>query len=128
MERLTDNETYCSFTDCDYDGKCKWGNYCYDKRLYDKLKEYEDLEEQGLLLRLPCKVGQTVYAFDYPTSNIVVVVKEAVEKIHLRDERIVVETDGGFYETKDFGRIVFLTKEEAEAALAKMKEGVIDEA
>ena len=27
-----------------------------------KLAEYEDLEEQGLLLRLPCKVGSTVYA------------------------------------------------------------------
>lgn len=28
----------------------------------EKLKEYEDIEEQGLLLRLPCKVGDTVYA------------------------------------------------------------------
>ena len=26
-----------------------------------KLKEYEDLEEQGRLLKLPCKVGDTVY-------------------------------------------------------------------
>ena len=29
--------------------------------VYRKLKEYEDAEEQGLLLRLPCKVGDTVY-------------------------------------------------------------------
>ena len=28
-----------------------------------KLAEYEDLEEQGLLLRLPCKVGDTVYRY-----------------------------------------------------------------
>lgn len=27
----------------------------------DKLADYEDAEEQGLLLRLPCKVGDTVY-------------------------------------------------------------------
>ena len=27
-----------------------------------ELKQYNDLEEQGLLLRLPCKVGSTVYA------------------------------------------------------------------
>ena len=26
-----------------------------------KCKEYEELEEQGLLLQLPCKVGDTVY-------------------------------------------------------------------
>lgn len=29
--------------------------------LREKLKYYEDAEEQGLLLRLPCKVGDTVY-------------------------------------------------------------------
>lgn len=27
----------------------------------EKLAEYEDLEEQGLLVRLPCKVGDIVY-------------------------------------------------------------------
>ena len=26
-----------------------------------KLKDYEDLEEQGRLIKLPCKVGDTVY-------------------------------------------------------------------
>ena len=26
-----------------------------------KLKDYEDLEEQGKLIKLPCKVGDTVY-------------------------------------------------------------------
>lgn len=29
-------------------------------KLVDKLGEYEDLEEQGLLLRVPCKVGDTI--------------------------------------------------------------------
>lgn len=29
--------------------------------LREKLKEYEDLEEQGRLIKLPCKVGDTVY-------------------------------------------------------------------
>lgn len=30
--------------------------------VYRKLKDYEDAEEQGLFLKLPCKVGDTVYA------------------------------------------------------------------
>lgn len=30
-------------------------------RVLQKLADYEDLEEQGLLLKLPCKVGDTVY-------------------------------------------------------------------
>ena len=30
------------------------------RRIIERLAEYEDLEEQGLLLRLPCKVGTEV--------------------------------------------------------------------
>ena len=30
----------------------------------EKSKEYLDLEEQGLLLRLPCKVGDTAYCIE----------------------------------------------------------------
>ena len=36
------------------------------RKVLRKLAEYEDLEEQGLLLRLPCKVGSTLYQ---PISN-----------------------------------------------------------
>ena len=35
------------------------------KQYFEKLAEYEDLEEQGLLLRLPCKVGDTVYSVSF---------------------------------------------------------------
>ena len=31
----------------------------------EKLATYEDAEEQGLLIRLPCKVGDSVYRFWY---------------------------------------------------------------
>ncbi len=33
--------------------------------LRERLKKYEDLEEQGRLLELPCKVGDTVWGIDY---------------------------------------------------------------
>ena len=33
--------------------------------LGERLKAYEDAEEQGLLVRLPCKVGDTVYSVIY---------------------------------------------------------------
>ena len=32
------------------------------RKVLRRLAEYEEAEEQGLLLRLPCKVGSTVYA------------------------------------------------------------------
>lgn len=34
------------------------------EKLARKLAEYEDLEEQGLLLKLPCKVEDTIYVND----------------------------------------------------------------
>lgn len=41
-------------------------------KVLQKLGEYEDAEEQGLLLRLPCKVGDTVYVDStiLPVKNI----------------------------------------------------------
>ena len=34
------------------------------EKVITKLGEYEDLEEQGLLVKLPCKVGDTVWVID----------------------------------------------------------------
>ena len=92
------------------------------KKVLNKLGEYEDAEEQGLLLRLPCKIGDTLYTFYYPRGDIVIVVEEEVIEITVPEDGILIETYGGFYRFGDFGKTVFLTKEEAEQALAKMKE------
>ena len=35
----------------------------YEENIVEKLAEYEDAEEQGLLLWLPCKVGDKVYRY-----------------------------------------------------------------
>ena len=35
----------------------------------NRLAEYEDMEEQGLLLRLPCKVGDTIYRCGDPIKR-----------------------------------------------------------
>ena len=81
-----------------------------------KLAEYEELEEQGLLLRLPCKVGSELY-FVHKCP--------AYEKV---DGKLV-PTE--FYEIRDLkfivllidyiGKTLFLTREEAEEELRKMK-------
>lgn len=36
-------------------------NFAPAKKAVERLAEYEDAEEQGLLVHLPCKVGDTVY-------------------------------------------------------------------
>ena len=35
----------------------------------EKLADYEDLEEQGVLVILPCKVGDTVYAIGFNNNK-----------------------------------------------------------
>ena len=71
MERLTEVENGTAMvkgcgSNCkygfEYCRKEDWENCKTIDDVIDKLAEYEDLEEQGLLLRLPCKVGDTVYA------------------------------------------------------------------
>lgn len=91
-------------------------------------EEYHKLEKQGLFLRLPCKIGDTVYTTD-----------EMYNKI--REWEIVavsIDRSGVFYKWKSTDKTglhigfkgfyisqleatVFLTKAEAEEALKKMR-------
>ena len=43
----------------------KYRRRFFEGEAVDKLAEYEDLDEKGLLLRLPCKVGDTVYSVSF---------------------------------------------------------------
>jgi hypothetical protein len=100
-----------------------------------KYKRWKEAEEQGLLLRLPCKVGDILYVIDtdekidnlgimpYTIDNIVILnTREVLFKYDNYDgvicylENII--TDKPYL---DYYR-VFLTKSEAEQELAKMKE------
>ena len=58
-KRFTDGTYYCE--DIEDVGIKGINAPTYVGKVVDKLADYEDLEEQGLLLRLPCKVGDTVY-------------------------------------------------------------------
>ena len=62
MERLT--KTYSDGTHGSSDSlPCGENSYDYKNLLIEKLGKYEDLEEQGRLIKLPCKVGNTVYRY-----------------------------------------------------------------
>lgn len=122
MERLTDNTDYCtSWSDCDMpEGKCVFLQNCYDRKLYNKLKEYEDAEEQGLLLRLPCKVGDTLYEASRQWET---VITRTVAAIVICNNSIWIRNGCG--DSFEYGVEVFLTKAEAEAALERIKENAI---
>ena len=80
--------------------------------------EYEDLEEQGLLLRLPCKVGDTVYLVDFEEKMYDEATVMSLE-IDTRDNRVLLNSD---YEIGTWAEdcYVFYTKAEAEQALERM--------
>lgn len=75
-----------------------------------ELYEYRKAEEQGLLLRLPCPVGTKVYAL----------VNECEEMYEPSSWYTTIsEEKFDFYMIDVFGKEVFLTREEAEAAIAE---------
>ena len=114
--------------------KTKTGNYTSAdctvsiRQVYDKMGAYEDAEEKGLLLKLPCKVGDTLYS---TLEGKVIKLEVSSVKYHCEAEnhgvfireRIIIETDDIVTEI-DFsyiGKSVFLTQEEAEQTLAQSK-------
>lgn len=92
------------------------------KEWLEELKEYKAAEEHGLLLRLPCKIGTTVYAIaedcngDYHDCN-----WRRCEICECLDRHIE-EIGFELFMVEDMGKQIFLTEAEAEAALAKMKD------
>lgn len=94
-----------------------------------KLAEYEDLEEQGLLVRLPCKVGDTVYRVNSGAKQ--PIIPMTVSEIHFlccKNERAVrfdaigkEDMGESCYRLEDIGRIVFLTHEEAVNKLEELE-------
>lgn len=120
-------------------------DYCPIQKAFDRLAAYENAmpleqtqelaqaEKDGRLVVLPCKVGDTVYQIDYMTNrealkfgipateNLFGSRKYARKHAKYRPlfvrERKMLKT---LY--SEIGKKVFLTREEADAALKKMEE------
>lgn len=114
--------SFISSADCaeKYEQVAKW---------LKELKSYKEAEEQGLLVRLPCKVGDTVYRVNAGAKQ--PIIPMTVSEIHFlcyKNERAVrfdaigkEDMGESCYRLEDIGRIVFLTREEAEKKLEEMK-------
>ena len=103
-------------------------DYCptYDKAvlmLLEELKQDRIAEEQGLLLRLPCKIGRKVF---YVQKCLAPSCKECkgflrVDNCYCQYKARIFEQKFDYRHLKAFDKSVFLTKEEAEQALARME-------
>lgn len=94
--------------------------------LAEKLYEYEDLEEQGRLVKLPCKVGNIVYCIENKEIYTCTVEKISISKnngvwVEINFPKEMPDIVAIEYNLDDIGKTVFLAKSEAEAAMNKLK-------
>ena len=100
------------------------GNCKTVENMIKKLATYEDLEEQGLLVRLPCKVGDDLYCIVNGEVKKLKVHSFGVPDFEIID--IEFKYVDGFKIVRfvgEVGKTVFLTHEEAENKLEEMKNG-----
>ena len=127
MERLTTRNiagvaVYKNPFECERCGDTIWRLPDYGNGSpTEKLADYEDAEEQGLLLRLPCPIGTTVYKttwWDDVQEKVKVDGKTFYRTVH---KHKVSKSTFSLLDIYDFGKTVFLTKAEAEQKLKEME-------
>lgn len=127
MERLTNrDENGTAFIVLDENSK-EWSvsveqsSYAHtiECEAVDKLADYEDAEEQGLLLRLPCNVGDVVYYINFSQGK---VEEDTVMEFSSETFDWYARLRHSKWVHLDMFKINFyLTKEEAEQKLAEMR-------
>lgn len=90
----------------------------------EKLAEYEDAEENGTLIKLPCKVGDKVYplSYGYYQEYIIVSVNYSAEAGSQYCEFEIESADHEAYDTfelDDIGNRVFFDKDERDKKFAE---------
>ena len=142
MARITFEGNFCDISMC-RENPCPYNGMCSQRQTWERLKEYEDTgfdpeeiadfmkrweqtveiggmlkkycidhirdllhaEQDGRLVVLPCKVGDTVYQID-------------AERVYESEVKwIIFDCDDIAFDERAIGESIFLTREEAEAAL-----------
>lgn len=133
MERLT--ERYGIAPDGESDVWVKQHDYISAAR---KLCDYEDLEEQGLLVRLSVKIGDNIYKIPSKANydlNVLNGYKSNNRVYHQKAYSIVFSQSGWFVQCDkdsihapnvicvdvEYGKTWFLTREEAEKKLEEIQ-------
>ena len=147
MERLTEVENGTAMvkgcgSNCkygfEYCRKEDWENCKTIDDVIDKLAQYEELEEQGLLLMLPCKnwmnivfgEQETFFGIDesYIENPIREITVDSADRFTWYDGWKTLVLNGADengldweFSPEDIGKTVFLTKSEAEQKLKEME-------
>ena len=115
MYGLGHKECYDACAVCDVSGCCD-----LLEEMLEKLAHYEDLEEGGKLIELPCKIGDTVWNIRWwdDITETRVIDGETYFR-HIMKHKVT-KSQFSLFDYEELGKTVFLTKEEAEAALKEV--------
>lgn len=100
----------------------QWGGTSRELKIYNRLAELEDKIENGILVELPCKVGDTLY-YVSPTKKAINIEKvtgfifDNSLKIRTLSHQGILE----YFPSSYLGRTLVFTKAEAENKLKELK-------
>lgn len=127
MDRLTFEGNFCDIAKCLVVPGC-CGGTCSPRKVWERLKKYEDAEEQGRLVALPCGINDTAWYADEDADRVLMgyvssyqILSDGAIYFEFTNVESDVEWVSVELPVEDFGKAVFLTQEEAEAALAADK-------
>lgn len=87
-----------------------------EKEDAEKFVEWKTAEEQGKLLKLPCNIGDFVFFI----NKYELIELHKIVSINVDIDGVYCVSSRRFCRIDDFGKTVFLTREEAEAALKEL--------
>ena len=127
MERLTFEGDFCTIAMCTL---VPGGSFCEDvscsqRKVWERLKNYEDMEEQGRLMALPCKMGDLLWGIRWFGTNGKVQQAPVIGMRFLDDMTLSITL--GKVCSGEYGKGVFPTREEAEKALLGLRLAEIPE-
>lgn len=122
------------FDNCDDDFAILYYCAVQAAELRARLKLYEDKLENGMLIELPCKVGDTVYVINRAGKPQKMILDEPDIRCHCVDEdnlcmALCSDKNNNICayrfrnDNSDIGKKVFLTREEAEKVLEGLENG-----
>lgn len=122
MERLTERDEFGNADIIGVDSMDLQQNLGFEEfnkvtDALNKLAEYEELEEQGKLLKLFVELGGMLYIPDQGTGKIEDFFIERIEVCH--DDIYAIARTGNVFNKDRIGRNAFLTEEAAKGALKK---------
>lgn len=140
-ERMEDGTPDPNCSECEHYKACGDEHYCDDEqscyqKIVAKLCELEDKIEQGTLIELPCKVGDTVYHYSRIFGAIFPYFVESLNIGCIGKDQTYWNYEANYHNEEtdelideidfcpdDIGETVFLTREEAEKRLKELQNG-----